>query len=252
MERMKFEGVGNIIRFNWHFYVAASSAITILFIGANFLGDDFAFIVRLFASLVLTSMLVSLFVSAYIYDFSNLYTFNWLNKNGIIPGKELVNIHAGFDETSHLLTRAYPHSRLTVFDFYDAKKHTEISIERARKAYPAFPNTRKISTEFIPLDQKSVDVILLTLSAHEIRNDDERTLFLKKLCSTLNADGKIVITEHLRDFNNFAAFNIGFLHFLSKRSWMKNFQEAGLTICSESKLTPFLSVFILQANGAAS
>lgn len=252
MERIKFSGVGNIIRFNWHFYAIALAVIGILLFSRNLIGNDFSFIVLIAAVLILTSMLVSLLVSAYIYDFSDLYTFNWLNKNGVTPGKELVNIHAGFDETSHLLVRAYPNANLSVFDFYDPEKHTELSIERARRAYQPFPGTIKITTGNIPLAEKSVDTILLTLAAHEIRNDHERSLFLKDLCKTLKPDGKMIVTEHLRDLSNFLAFNIGFMHFLPRKTWLKNFEEAGLRLHAESKLTPFISVFILTANGIAS
>jgi hypothetical protein len=171
---------------------------------------------------------------------------------GLSSATNLVNIHAGFDETSHLLAKAYPNANLSVFDFYDPEKHTEISIERARRAYPPFPGTVKITTGNIPLVEKSVDTILLTLAAHEIRNDHERSLFLKHLGKTLKAEGRIVVTEHLRDLNNFLAFNIGFMHFLSRRTWLKNFDEAGLRVDAESKLTPFLSIFILTTNGTAS
>ena len=252
MERVRFAGVGNIIRFNWHFYAVAVTVITVLLVGSNFLSDNVARVVQIVAALVLISMLISLSVSAYVYDLSDLYSFPWLTKNGIIPGKQLVNIHAGFDETSHLLARVYPAATLTVFDFYNPQKHTEISIERARKAYPPFPGTVKISTDQIPLTEKSADTILLTLAAHEIRNHDERTVFLKKLGKVLQVDGQIVVTEHLRDFNNFLAFNLGFIHFHSRKTWMRNFKEAGLTVISESKHTPFLSVFILQPDGTAS
>lgn len=252
MERVKFSGVGNIIRFNWHFYVISLLGIISLLISANFLPDRIAFIIRVMAILISIAMFLSLLASAYIYDFSDLYSFNWLIKNGINPGKNLVNIHAGFDETSHLLTKIYPNSKLLVFDFYDPEKHTEVSIERARKAYPPFPNTVKITTINIPLAKKSVDTILLTLAAHEIRDRNERTVFLNTLSKTLTPEGKIVVTEHLRDVNNFFAFTIGFLHFFSRKAWLKNFKQAELKVLSEFKITPFLSVFILQPHGTSS
>ncbi len=97
-----------------------------------------------------------------------------MNSLNIGTGKQLVNINAGFDETSLLLKEKYPDSDLIVFDFYDPVKHTEISIERARKAYPQFPGTTKISTNNIPLKDNSADYIFLLLAAHEIRNDEER------------------------------------------------------------------------------
>ncbi len=68
-------------------------------------------------------------------------------------------------------------AHLQVFDFYDPHLHTEISIKRARKAYPAHPNTQSIQTSSIPLPNEVADSIFLVLAAHEIRNHAERARF---------------------------------------------------------------------------
>lgn len=251
MERVKFSGVGNIIRFNWHYYVLSIAGVLLLVIAGELLDFQHAYLLHILAVAILLSIIVSLAVSAYIYDFSNLYTFHWLSRE-ITTTKKIVNIHAGFDETSHILAKLYPDSTLTVLDFYDPVKHMEVSIERARKAYPSFPGTIKISTENLPFSANSVDVVFLTLAVHEIRNLEERTNFFKSLRNSLTPGGKIIVTEHLRDVNNFLAFNIGFLHFHSRNEWLRNFQEADLYVISESKITPFISIFILQSNGTSS
>ena len=84
----------------------------------------------------------------------------------------MVNINAGFDETSMLLKQKYPNATLEVFDFYDPTKHTEVSIERARMAYPAFPDTVTISTTNIPLQENSTDCCVFNLSG--ARNKERR------------------------------------------------------------------------------
>lgn len=248
MERMRFTGVSNIVRFNWHFYVIAFVFITTLIIAAIFAPVAWRMFLIVFAALIFISLFISLAVSAYIYDFSNLYTFNWLDEK-LFNGKQIVNIHAGFDETSTILTKLYPTSTLTVFDFYNPENHTEISIQRARSLYPPFPGTVIIPTDNVPLQSNSVDMIFLTLAIHEIRDAEERTNFLKVLSKTLKPGGRIVVTEHQRDASNFFAFNIGFLHFFSRASWLKNFREAGLQVEKELKVTPFISAFTLQPHG---
>ena len=45
----------------------------------------------------------------------------------------ITNINAGFDETSYILDDKFPNATIKAFDFYDAEKHTEASIKRARK-----------------------------------------------------------------------------------------------------------------------
>ncbi len=47
--------------------------------------------------------------------------------------KQILNINAGFDETSFIIKNNFPNADLNVFDFYDAEIHTEPAIVRARK-----------------------------------------------------------------------------------------------------------------------
>jgi hypothetical protein len=227
------KGVTNIIRFNWHFYIIAMVGITGLIIIHQ----------PVIVALIVLSIIVSLGVSWYVYDYSDLYTLNWID----IPSPDrIVNINAGFDETSVLLAAKYPAANLSVFDFYDPLKHTAVSIKRARKAYGAYPGTIAISTSSIPSAPASVDLIVLMLAAHEIRDDEERSMFLAKLKNCLTDKGQILVLEHLRDLPNFMAYNIGFFHFFSRHTWMRTFNAAGLALVKETKLTPFLSAFILQ------
>ena len=200
--------------------------------------------------LIIITNLISLFVSFVIYDLSSLYKFNWLDNVRI--GTKIININAGFDEISTLLRTKYADADLTVLDFYNPTQHTEVSIKRARKAYPPFSNTLQISTTHVPLVDKSADNIFVFLSAHEIRSDDERVAFFEELNRILKPEGQVVVTEHLRDTANFIAYNIGFFHFHSRSTWLKTFGKAGFKVSKEIKITPFISTFILSKNGTAS
>lgn len=252
MEAMRkpFQGIGNIIRFNWHYYVLSALVIVALVLISDYLPKAFRNVANVSIFLIILVNLISLLVSFYIYDHSSLYKFNWLDNVQI--GRKIVNINAGFDETSHLLKTRYPNADLTVLDFYNPIKHTEVSIRRARKAYSPFPNTLQTSTTQLPLPDKSVENIFTILSAHEIRNDLERVAFFKELNRVLTVEGQVIVTEHLRDTANFIAYNIGFLHFHSKRIWMQTFSKAGFKVSNEIKITPFISTFILTKNGTAS
>lgn len=242
--RHSFQGVSNIIRFNWHFYVLALVGAGLGLALASWLGGWW-FVAGLSITFgILATILVSLIVSWYVYDRSDLYRLTWLPD--LPEGAALVNIHAGFDETSALLDARYPTASLKVFDFYDPALHTEISIKRARKAYAAFPGTRAISTDALPLADASTDVIFLLLAAHEIRNDAERANFFALLRKSLKPGGRIIVTEHLRDRANFLAYTIGAFHFLPRDAWSRTFSEAGFTRIEEKKLTPFLTTITLS------
>jgi len=247
--RKPFQGITNIIRFNWHFYILSIILILLwITIGIIFDLGEFKSIFWILFSLGILANAASLLASWYIYDASNLYSMDWLGDLGNENSKlsqRILNIHAGFDETSDHIQQKFVNSKLQVFDFYDGRKHTEISIERARKAYPAHYNTIKINTNHIPLQDHSVDKIFLILSAHEIRNPTERINFFKECKRILKSNGSIIVLEHLRDIPNFLVYTIGFLHFHSHATWLNTFQESGLILQKEKKVTPYLSYFHL-------
>ncbi|MCC6865086.1 MAG: methyltransferase [Ignavibacteria bacterium] len=246
MTRKPFSGVFNIIRFNWHFYAAAIVLILAGIILFGFLPHPFNYLIFALSLLAGCIIFISIFVSWYIYDHSNLYTLKWIDELTLPIAARIANINAGFDETSALLKYKYPDSLLDVFDFYDPVKHTEISIERARKAYPEYTGTKQINTSNTKLAEKAYDIIFLILAVHEIRNNNERTDFFKQLALALNPKGRIIVVEHQRDFINFIAFNIGYLHFFSPAEWIHNFENSGLRVNEIKKLTPFLKIYNLS------
>ena len=243
-ERRKFQGVLNILSFNRHFY-AIGVAIFSLVIAIHFFVGLPSFVFFIIIAAFSYGLIMPLIVSAYVYDFSGYYDFNWL-KNEIPNGegiKKIVNINAGFDETSFILKSKFPQADLRVFDFYNEKKHTEPAIKRARKVSLVYPNTQQIASNAIPLEDQSVDVVFLLSALHEIRSDEEKVRLLKECYRLCKSGGKVVMVEHLRDFPNFLAFSVGFTHFFSRSVWKGVFERAGFSSFRETKFTPFMSVF---------
>jgi SAM-dependent methyltransferase len=180
-----------------------------------------------------------------VYDFSGYYKFQWLKKIIRVDeeAKLIVNINAGFDETSFIIKNRYPASDLRVFDFYNAKQHTEPAIKRARKVSLGYPNTQQIASNSIPLEDKTVDIIFLLSAVHEIRSQEEKIQFLKECYRICKPGGNVIMVEHLRDFPNFLAFSVGFTHFFSRTVWKNAFEGSGFSSFREIKFTPFMSVF---------
>ena len=250
--RKPFQGTWNIIRFNWHFYLLALGLLLLLTLLAAYVEEPLRLVLYLLSLGIISTTLLSLLVSCYVYDFSELYTLEWLNGLKVEDRSSIVNIHAGFDETSVLLSGKFGSTAMSVLDFYDPAQHTEVSIKRARKAYPPYPGTIKAASAALPLPDNSTDTVFVIFSAHEIRNEEERTAFFKELNRVIKPAGQIVVTEHLRDTVNFLAYTIGFFHFYSKASWLKVFQSSALSLQKEVKVTPFISTFILTKYGASS
>ncbi|HMG82104.1 MAG TPA: hypothetical protein VK559_03635 [Ferruginibacter sp.] len=251
MERIRkpFQGVINIVRFNWHFYALSFSIVLLLLFITRYTPAASLFYILLVCIAIVVTTFISLLVSFFIYDLSNLYTLDWLDRSGIQPANNIININAGFDETSALLQLKYPAANMQVFDFYDERKHTEVSIKRARAAYPPYKNTIYIDTSTLPLADSSIDTAFLLLAAHEIRNDRERIAFFEELKRVIVISGRIIVTEHLRDMANFLAYTMGAFHFHSKPTWLKTFTASGFVISKEIKVTPFITTFILEKNG---
>ena len=243
-QRRPFQGVLNILSFNRHFYVMGLGALSLI-IAAHFFynwsGMSFSLILVAF----LYGLVMPLIVSAYVYDFSGFYTFPWLSglirENGHI--RQIVNINAGFDETSFIIHKKFPTAELNVFDFYNAKQHSEPAIKRARKVSLTYPDTKQIASNAIPLPDGSADLIFLLSAVHEIRSHEEKVQFLKECRRLCKPGGQVIMIEHLRDFPNFVAFSIGFTHFFSRPVWKNAFDRAGFTRFQEIKFTPFMSVF---------
>lgn len=250
--RKPLQGVSNILRFNWHFYLIALGTICLLFIVSQILVNPYSAACFALLGLIIAGVTISFCVSLYIYDLSGLYKLEWIDNLSMQPGSRIINVNAGFDETSDIINIKLPETALTVFDFYNPLKHTEVSIKRARRAYPPYTGTISISTSSIPLLDSYADYVFIIFSAHEIRDVHERCLFFKELHRVIKPDGKVVVLEHIRDHNNFLAYNIGFFHFLSKSSWYDTFKNSDFKILHENRFTPFITQFTLVKNGIPS
>lgn len=243
VKRKKFQGVLNILSFNRHFYVIGLVSLATLLIARFFAGWPEAVAWIIIAAFAY-GLVMPLLVSAYVYDFSNYYEFNWLNRLVHKTERSLIlNINAGFDETSFIIKSRFSESELRVFDFYDAKRHTEPAIIRARKVSLLYPNTQQITSNSIPLADNSADIIFLLSSVHEIRSHDEKIQFLKECYRVCKPTAAVIMVEHLRDIPNFLAFTVGFTHFFSRSVWKDAFMRAGFSTFQETKFTPFMSIF---------
>ncbi len=242
--RSSWQGVLNIVRFNWDFYVFGLVAFLI---GCGvLLWLPLPDILRVLGVVALVAgaylVLGSLFASWYVYDFAPMYGFAWL------PGfagaaKRVLNIHAGFDESSQKLRAVYKDAKLEIADFYDPEHNTEKSIARARQAYPALPETRTVDPRALPYQDDQFDLACALFAAHEIREPLERIAFFKELLRVANS---VVLLEHLRDAPNFIVYGPGALHFYGEAQWQRTVEAAGWRIAARTRLTPFVMAFRLE------
>lgn len=245
-QRPPFLGVLNIVRFNCELFALALFLIAgILALGALLPSLPFEIFVVL-AALAALPPALSLLVSWYVYDLSGLYTLSWIHGCLNTSPLTILNIHAGFDEFSSALKVHFPEASLQVIDFYDPVKHTERSIKRARRLYPSYPGTVQSDTQNLGLKANSIHSIFLILALHEIRDSNERLIFLTQLRDSLSPGGRLIVVEHARDLVNFLAYSIGFFHFLPVSSMDTEFRRSEFKLVKQTKLTPFLRIYILE------
>jgi SAM-dependent methyltransferase len=248
--RRPFQGVLNILRFNWPFFALAAAGWVTLVLLAQQVPSGLRTMLLVLVFLSAAATLLSLVVSWYVYDASGLYQLRWLERARITTGSRVLNINAGFDETSALLQARFQPAQLTVWDFYNPQRHTEASIRRARAAYPPYPGTLAVNTARLP-QGGPFDRILLVFAAHEIRDDAERAAFFGSLRKQLAAGGLIVVTEHLRDAANVGAYHLGAGHFLPLAAWRRTFSDAGLRVAERYRVNPFVTTFLLEHDPAS-
>jgi SAM-dependent methyltransferase len=247
---MRFE---QIVRFNWPFYataaaIAAAAPLVIPRLPAIWW-------IRLpayaGAGLVAMWLVASLVASWIVYDRSRLMQWDWvLQALGFNP-LSWINIHAGHDESSEALRRIFKDARGRVFDIYAAEAMTEPSIARARlrarrRDRPAAIATEHADYHHLPLPNGTIDAAMLLLSAHELRTDAARGALFTELRRVLGPGGRVVVAEHLRDWANFLAYGPGFLHFHSRRTWVRCFTRHRFDIHAEFSITPFVRIFVLR------
>src|SRR5258708_22438754 len=122
----------------------------------------------------------SLLVSHYIYDRFPLYDLSWLARSLSRAPRRWVNIHAGLDETSHLLATLFPSAEGKVLDIYDPREMTEPSIEQARRINPASLQAVPADWRALPLPDHQLDAAFLVFAAHELRRHDARVQLFRE------------------------------------------------------------------------
>lgn len=242
--RGRYEGMWNVLRFNWPKYAWGVVVLFLLIIGAISLPDAWIWFC-LAASLVAVMLVLPLFASHIIYDRSELYAMPWLQPLNVQPPANVLNLTAGFDESSHLIKDRFPACVLHVVDLFSEVRCTEPSIVRARKRYPSFPGTRPMNGSTLPPLDASVDLAVAFLALHELRSHADRVAILKEIVRTLSDTGRLVVTEHLRDPINALVFSVGVFHFLSRQQWLSAFADAGLRVERTYKTTAFITTFVL-------
>jgi SAM-dependent methyltransferase len=244
--RRPYQGVIQILRFNWRFYAATVVIVSVAFLALPFLSSPARRLVLLASIPALFWMASSLLASHYIYDRFPLYDLNWLLSTLPRMPRRWINIHAGLDETSALLAAIFPEAAAQVVDIFDPQIMTEASIRVAHQiSHPTTPSA-PMRYDSLAFPAECFDAAFCFFAAHELRHHDQRVRLFGEVARILTPNGDFIVMEHSRNWPNFLAFGPGFLHFFPPRAWRNAASGAGLTVRTELSRTPFVRVYILR------
>ena len=236
-----------IVRFNWPYYAVAAAVVAAALAAAPWVPFRWLrYAIDAAAAIVAMWLVASLIVSWIVYDRSRLMDWDWvLQALGFTPSA-WINLHAGHDDSSPALQRIFPGALGRVFDIYDPAEMTEPSIAMARRLARNAVAAEPADYRRLPLPKGTIDAALLLLSAHELRSDAARSALFSELRRVLGPGGRVVVAEHLSDWANFLAFGPGFLHFHSRRTWLRCFSRHRFDVHREFSITPFVRIFVLR------
>lgn len=246
--RGPYQGVLQILQFNWRMYLSATAGIVAAVTAWPFLPLPGRMALGLGVIPLMFWMASSLLVSHYIYDRFPLYDFRWIARGLTRVPRRWINIHSGWDETSGLLATILPAEDNQVVDIFDARIMTENSIRQARLVNRNSVPSISGCYDRLPFDANMFDAAFAIFAAHELRRHEQRVDLFREIARILTPGGELVLMEHARDWKNFLAFGPGFLHFFSRKEWRNAASEAGFMVRTEHAMTPFAHVYVLRKN----
>ena len=244
--RGPFDGVLQIVRYNWNLYVAAI-LVSALVVGLVLVIRPPAVLAGLLilgAIAAVFWLALSLAVSHYVYDRSDLYRWEWIRERVAPTPRHVVNIHAGLDETSQALQEMYPAAEVTILDIYDPAEMPEPSIARARREARSALASVKSDFRRLPIQTASADLLTVIFVAHELRRAAAKEAFFREASRVLNPGGRLLLVEHLRNAWNLAAFGPGAFHFFPRHEWLRVAGATGFQLSEEISRTVFVRAFV--------
>jgi SAM-dependent methyltransferase len=244
--RRPYQGVIQILQFNWRFYLATAGSIGVALVALPFLPSLGRTVLLLGTAPALFWLASSLLVSHYVYDRFPLYDLNWVCSVLSRAPRRWISIHCGLDETSALLAAIFPDAASQVVDIFDPQVTTETSIGVARRATHHTIPSPSMQYDSLAFPAEWFDAAFSIFAAHELRHHDQRVRLFGEIARILTPGGKFILMEHSRDWRNFLAFGPGFLHFFSEKAWRKAASDAGMTVRTELSMTPFVHAYVLR------
>ncbi|MFI6874438.1 class I SAM-dependent methyltransferase [Streptomyces sp. NPDC050400] len=239
----RHSGARDVIVYNWPQYAAGLATAVAAATVAGRLPRPIRDFARIGSAAALTLLGTATAASWYVYDRSDLYTYDWLA--ALLPRtpSSYLVVSCGLDEVSASLAARWPAARQSAVDLYDPTLTDEGSIRRARRRVPPPAHAVAGRPGALPLPSAGTNAVLLVFAAHELRRARDREELFAECARVLRPGGTLIVTEHLRDAANTAAFGPGAWHFLPRAEWLRLAAHAGLHQAAERRLARLVTAF---------
>jgi hypothetical protein len=77
LDRTPLQGILNVARFNWHFYLLAFVSVVFFFVIGRYVKNGWGSAMLVLSALTALTVIGSLLATSYAYDRSGFYSFNW-------------------------------------------------------------------------------------------------------------------------------------------------------------------------------
>jgi len=239
---VSFVHARRVAALSWPLYlgglsVVIGSSLVMAFTSNAFLGWGAALAIFV----ALWFMTASFLAFHAMFDSSDLLRGTWLPQLFAAPPKRWVQITTSLDQTRLPLESLFPDAEGRVIDVYDPRSTTEPALARARRDVATQSGSR-----ISDVGDGWAELVLIMLSAHEIRDPKERDRLFHEVARALAPEGRVVLVEHLRDLAAVLAFGPGAWHFFPRKTWLEHFASSRFVIQHEFPITPFVRVFELK------
>ncbi|MFI0240508.1 class I SAM-dependent methyltransferase [Streptomyces sp. NPDC016845] len=239
----RHSGVRDVIAYNWPQYATGLATALAAATVAGRLPPTLRRLARVGSAAAVTLLGTATAASWYVYDYSDLYTYDWLAELLPATPSSYVVVSTGLDEVSAPLAERWPTARHTAVDLYDPALTDEGSVRRARRRVKPPVHAVPGRPEELPLPSGGADAVLLVFAAHELRRERDREQLFTECVRLLRPGGTLLLAEHLRDIPNKAVFGPGAWHFLPRAEWLRLAAYAGLRPTAERRIAHLVTAF---------
>lgn len=245
---MRFARALSLVRYNWPLYAICLGTIACGIVVTLISSLPVAFrVIACSASVIAAWYAVASFLAFHMmFDRPELLSGSWLHRCVADPPKSCTQISVCVEETTLPIESLFPTAHCTNLDLFDDSVMTGPAITRAKKGKETGSVVTRASPDHLPLKDKSTELTIVTLAAHEVRDQRLRQKLFKELARITEDHGRVVIVEHLRNVPAALAFGPGLFHFYPRSTWIELAASTGLNVESEFDVTPFVHVFVLK------